>query len=84
MADELRDPDPPASPFREAVFVNSASGPADVLYVTIPSFDPDHTFGDPDGVVWSPAGGTYPQKDDRALVVESEDGSWWVVAWKPS
>lgn len=82
--DELRDPESPESPFREAVFVNSASAPGDVLMVKIPSFDPDHAFGDPDGVIWNPIEGAFPQALDRALVVESEDGTWWVVQWQPS
>lgn len=80
--DELRDDFEPAqSPFREAVFISSASDPGDTLMVTIPAFDTDHAFGDPGGVVWSPVGGALPQAGDRALVAESEDGTWWVLSW---
>lgn len=72
---------PEPSRFREAVFQNSASSPVSVLRVVIPEFSPDQPFGDPGGVVWSPMGGAFPVAGDRALVAESDDGSWWVLAW---
>lgn len=72
---------PAGTPFHEAVFYNTAAAPSDTLLVLIPDFSADLPFGDPDGVVWSPIGGALPQAGDRALVAESTDGSWWVLAW---
>jgi hypothetical protein len=77
-----RGPEP--SWFLEAVFYNTASTTSDVLLVVVPEFSADLPFGDPDGVVWAPVGDALPQAGDRALVVESSDGSWWVLSWVPS
>jgi hypothetical protein len=71
---------PPLPTLFEATFANGATSPDDALLVTIEAFG-ELPFGDPDGVVWSPMGGALPQEGDRALVAESDDGSWWVVAW---
>lgn len=77
--DSNRQP-PPRPVLLEATFANSAASPSDVLLVTVDAFG-EQPFGDPDGVVWSPMGGALPQEGDRALVAESDDGSWWVTAW---
>lgn len=81
--DDTRQP-PAGSPFHEAVFLDTATSAGDTLMVAILDFSPDHPFGDPDGVVWSPIGGAFPAAGDRALVAESDDGSWWVLGWRPS
>lgn len=63
----------------EARFIDTATSPASSLRVTVPSYDGgDHHFGP---VVWSPLGNALPAAGDRALVAESDDGSWWVLSW---
>lgn len=66
--------------FHEATFLNSATDTMSKLYVRITEFG-DQAFGDPDGITWTPSGGALPQAGDRALVAESDDGSWWVLSW---
>lgn len=61
-----------------AVFVDTASTPASTLRVKIPEFDGGvGTFE----VTWSPTGNALPAAGDRALVLETDDGAWWAVAW---
>lgn len=66
----------------EAIFTDTAADETDDLYVTISGYDEgEHVFGP---VKWSPIGETLPQIGDEALVIESNDGRWWVIAWSPS
>lgn len=67
--------------FYEGTFVDGTSDTDHVLLVQVPAFGPDALVGDPDGVVWTPIEGRPPQAGDRALVVESDKGAWWAIAW---
>lgn len=67
--------------FYEGTFVDGEDDTRHVLLVHVPAFGTDANVGDPDGVVWTPIEGQAPQAGDRALVVESDTGAWWVVQW---
>jgi hypothetical protein len=76
-------PQPESNRFYEGVIVGTASDPADVLMVTLDRFDRDAPFGDPGGVVWTAhEGPAYPSDGDWCLAVESDAGTWVVLAWK--
>lgn len=67
----------------EARFTATATAPADDLKVTIAGYDNGrHEFGP---VVWSrkrsDVGWLYPQANGRALVCQSDQGTWWVLEW---
>lgn len=66
----------------EAIFVDTAATDTDHLHVTIAAYDDgEHVFGP---VKWAPIGETLPQAGDEALVIESNEGRWWAIAWSPS
>lgn len=70
----------------DAEFVDTASGVADDLHVKIPDFD-DGVHAEP--VEWAPrvndaGAAVFPSAGDFAAVMQTGDGVWIVVLWKPS
>lgn len=69
----------------EGRIVGTATDPADTLMATIGAFSDDLPVGDPEGVVWAPhEGPEYPADGDWCALVETDEGTWVVLAWKPA
>lgn len=76
-----------AAPFAlayEARIASTPAGTGELVSVTVDGIDDgEHEF---DGAPWTPRGGAsqeWPEEGNRALVMFSDDGSPWVVAWWP-
>lgn len=67
----------------EATFTAGATTPSDELYVTVDSYDGgEHQFGP---VIWQPGpDGSLPAEGDLALIIESDQETWWVLSWTPA
>lgn len=63
------------------IVANSPVGFASLLMVTIPSFDPQLTWGP---CFWQARDAvTLPVKGDKCLIIFDEQRQPWVIAWWP-
>lgn len=63
----------------EGRFTKDAATEDDELFVTVEGYDGgEHEFGP---LVWQPHGATLPDAGDLALIVQSDQGRWWVTVW---
>lgn len=63
----------------EGVVLNTPTSYAEPIFVTIPAFSPDHSFGP---CSWQPRGNALPQQGDRCIVVFDEAREPWVPLWE--
>lgn len=71
----------------EGKVANTVTDLGDDLYVIIPQFDDEdgltHRHGPVHG--WDiRSDGSYPTRDDSALVAVSDLGNYWMLSWSPS
>jgi len=63
----------------DGVIATSPASDSELVYVTIPSFDPSYRWGP---APWAPRGTARPVRGDRCVVLQSSPSQTiWVVGW---
>jgi hypothetical protein len=84
--DDWDDKKTPAPAAYEATISNDVSSSVDDLFVRLPTVDAGRSRWGP--CRWAPRvtdGGSaqFPDEGDKALVVKSDDGEYWILQWWP-